>query len=219
MNPISMNDVNSLIQQISIGALPILLAITLHEVAHGWAALRFGDHTAQALGRLTLNPLRHIDPIGTVLIPLLALVVGGFLFGWAKPVPVDYRNLRDPRRDMIWIAAAGPAANLLMAIVWLWLAKLAVGGGAGPFAEPLQQMATIGISINISLMVLNLLPLPPLDGGRILLGLLPVPLAMQVARVEPFGFIILLGLMVTGLLGILLQPFYTVAVEILKLFA
>lgn len=209
---------NELIMQIAAGALPILLAITLHEVAHGWMALQFGDRTAQMQGRLTLNPLRHIDPLGTVLVPLLALSLGGFLFGWAKPVPVDYRNLRDPRRNMIWIAAAGPAANFVMAVLWGWLAHLAHSGLAGGFSVPLFEMASIGVSINIGLMVLNLLPLPPLDGGRILVGVLPLPAAIKVARVEPYGFYILLALMASQLLGPLLAPFYSVALSLLSVF-
>lgn len=209
---------NAVIMQIALGALPILLAITLHEVAHGWVALKFGDTTAQLQGRLTLNPLRHIDPLGTILIPLLALTLGGFLFGWAKPVPVNYRNLRDPRRDMIWIAAAGPASNFGMAVVWGWLAHLAASGLTGGFSVPLYEMSEIGVAINLGLMVLNLLPLPPLDGGRILVGVLPLKAAIQVARVEPYGFYILLALMVSQLLTPLLAPFYTVAFSLLKLF-
>lgn len=200
-----MDDWN-LIQKIAIYALPVLLAITVHEAAHGYAARHFGDRTAEMLGRLTLNPLKHIDPIGTVLIPAIALALGGFLFGWAKPVPVDTRNLRQPKRDMLWVAAAGPAANLLMAIGWVLMLKLAAGFEGSSYQAPLNFMAQAGIHINVILLVLNLLPLPPLDGGRILLSLLPHRTAHTLAQVEPYGMFILIGLMVTGLLAVIMQP-------------
>jgi len=198
----------SLPQLFAVWVLPVLFAITVHEVAHGWVAKRLGDPTAERLGRLTLNPIKHIDPVGTVLVPALLLVLGGFMFGWAKPVPVTWENLRNPKRDMAIVAAAGPAANFLMAIGW---ALLAVGGTLFPAewsgaAVPLFYMGQAGISINIVLMVLNLLPLPPLDGGRVAVGLLPGPLAWQLSRVEPYGFFILLGLLATGLLGRILAP-------------
>jgi Zn-dependent protease len=200
-----MDDWN-LIQKIAIYALPVLLAITVHEAAHGYAARHFGDRTAEMLGRLTLNPLKHIDPIGTMLIPAIALALGGFLFGWAKPVPVDTRNLRQPKRDMLWVAAAGPAANLLMAIGWVLMLKLAAGFEGSSYQAPLNFMAQAGIHINVILLVLNLLPLPPLDGGRILLSLLPHRAAHTLAQVEPYGMFILIGLMVTGLLAGIMQP-------------
>ena len=199
----------SLPQVIVVSILPILFAITLHEVAHGWVAKRFGDPTAQRLGRLTLNPFKHIDPVGTVLIPaLLLLLKAGFLFGWAKPVPVTWENLRHPKRDMVFVAIAGPVANLLMAFFWGVVAKLAtmLPVSADSVAVPLQLMGEIGITINVLLMVFNLLPLPPLDGGRVAVGLLPGPLAWQLSRVEPYGFFILLGLMAFGVLWFIIQP-------------
>ena len=200
----------SLPQVIVVSILPILFAITVHEVAHGWVAKRFGDPTAQRLGRLTLNPFKHIDPVGTVLIPaLLLLLKAWFLFGWAKPVPVTWENLRHPKRDMVFVAIAGPAANLLMAFFWGAVAKLAtvLPVSADWVAVPLQLMGEIGITINVLLMVFNLLPLPPLDGGRVAVGLLPGPLAWQLSRVEPYGFFILLGLMAFGVLWFIIQPF------------
>ena len=199
----------SLPQVIVVSILPILFAITVHEVAHGWVAKRFGDPTAQRLGRLTLNPFKHIDPIGTVLIPaLLLLLKAGFLFGWAKPVPVTWENLRHPKRDMVFVAIAGPVANLLMAFFWGAVARLAtvLPASANWAAVPLQLMGEIGITINVLLMVFNLLPLPPLDGGRVAVGLLPGPLAWQLSRVEPYGFFILLGLMAFGVLWFIIQP-------------
>lgn len=208
-------------QLIAVSVLPILFAITVHEVAHGWAAKRFGDPTAERLGRLTLNPLKHIDPIGTVLVPLvLVLMKAGFLFGWAKPVPVTWENLRHPRRDMVLVAAAGPIANLLMAIGWGLVAKFGtmLPADAAWFAVPMQYMGVIGIRINLLLMVFNLLPLPPLDGGRILVGVLPRPLAWQVARVEPYGFVILLLLLFTNTLGFFVRPFLQFGRSVLELF-
>jgi Zn-dependent protease len=196
----------TLIQKIAIYALPVIFAITVHEAAHGYAALKFGDTTAQQQGRITLNPLKHIDPIGTLLVPGLALLLGGILFGWAKPVPVDFRRLRNPRQDMVWVAAAGPGANLLMAVFWVLILKFTISIDLGAYNLPLRMMAEGGILINAVLMVLNLLPLPPLDGGRIAVGLLPDALAMPLARIEPYGFFILIGLMLTGVLSIILNP-------------
>ncbi|HSJ49136.1 MAG TPA: site-2 protease family protein [Gammaproteobacteria bacterium] len=196
----------SLAQKIAAWVLPVLLAITVHEVSHGWVARRLGDQTASLLGRLSLNPLRHIDPVGTVLVPAIMLLLpGGFVFGWAKPVPVDARNLRRPRTDMAWVAAAGPFSNLCMALLWALLAQVgsAIGGWAG---APLVYMAVAGIFINTILMVLNLLPLPPLDGGRVAVGMLPDHLARPLARVEPYGIWILLALLFSGLLGGILWP-------------
>jgi Zn-dependent protease len=207
----------SLIQKIAIWILPVLFAITVHEVAHGWVALKFGDRTAQMMGRLTLNPLKHIDPYGTILVPGLLLVLGGFIFGWAKPVPVTFQNLRNPKKDMAWVALAGPMSNLLMAIIWALLAKFAVillQSGVS-FAEPLVYMGAAGVLINVMLMALNLLPLPPLDGGRILTSLLPGPLAWQVSRIEPYGFFILLGLLYFGLLSMVLGPVISFVIRVL----
>lgn len=199
----------SLVQQIAAWVLPVLLAITVHETAHGWVALHFGDRTAQMQGRLTLNPIRHIDPVGTILVPgLMLLLPGGFVFGWAKPVPVDWRNFRHPKRDMAWVAAAGPASNLLMGLIWALLARLALMLPADNWAKaPLLFMGVAGVFINTILMVLNLLPLPPLDGGRVLTGLLPRTWAYRFARIEPYGFIILLVLLMSGLLSKVMWPF------------
>ena len=177
----------STVQQISAWVMPVLLAITVHETAHGWVARRFGDKTAEMLGRLTLNPIKHIDPVGTILVPAVMLLLpGGFVFGWAKPVPVDWRNFKHPKQDMAWVAVAGPASNLLMALAWALAARVARGLSADNWiALPLLFMGVAGIFINTILMVLNLLPLPPLDGGRVVTGLLPGPYAYQFARIEP----------------------------------
>jgi len=198
----------SLIQFAAVAALPLLFAITVHEVAHGWVARRLGDRTAEMLGRLTLNPIKHIDPVGTILVPGILMIAGGFIFGWAKPVPVDARNLRHPKSDMAIVAAAGPLSNLAMAIIWALLAKLGLALAAiSPWvATPLVLMGKIGILLNLILLVLNLIPVPPLDGGRVLVGLLPEPLAMKVARVEPYGMFILVALLITGYLGKILSP-------------
>lgn len=192
-------------QKVAIWALPVLLAITLHEVAHGYVARQCGDDTAARLHRLSLNPLRHIDPVGTVLIPVILLVTSGMLFGWAKPVPVSYQRLRHPKRDMALVAVAGPAANLVMAVLWALSLKLALAAGAGWVTTPLAYMALAGMSINGVLMVLNLLPIPPLDGGRVLAGVLPRSLEPLYQRIEPYGLFIVFGLMATGLLSTLLR--------------
>ena len=203
-----MLDINALIQTIAIAALPVVFAITLHEAAHGYAARHFGDPTAWQAGRISLNPLRHIDPVGTVLIPLLILLfsAGSFLFGYAKPVPVNFSRLRNPKQDMLWVALAGPAANLFMALVWAALLKLAWEMPVNDFTVPLSEMSKLGVIINCVLMVLNLLPLPPLDGGRIAVSLLPYPLASKFAQLERWGFPILLLLLFTGVLGLVMSP-------------
>ena len=203
-----MLDINALIQTIAIAALPVVFAITLHEAAHGYAARHFGDPTAWQAGRISLNPLRHIDPVGTVLIPLLILLfsAGSFLFGYAKPVPVNFGRLRNPKHDMFWVALAGPAANLFMALVWAALLKLAWEMPVNDFTVPLSEMSKLGVIINCVLMVLNLLPLPPLDGGRIAVSLLPYPLASKFAQLERWGFPILLLLLFTGILGLVMSP-------------
>ena len=203
---------DSLISTLAIWALPVLLAITLHEAAHGYVARHFGDPTADLAGRISLNPLRHIDPVGTILVPagILALSSlaggGGILFGWAKPVPVNFGRLRNPKADMLWVAAAGPFVNLVMAVGWAILFTIAARSEPGAYSVPMLKMADAGIQINAVLMVLNLLPLPPLDGGRIAVSLLPDRLAWQFARLEPFGFPILLVLLFTGILGEILWP-------------
>ncbi len=190
---------------------PVVLAITLHEAAHGYVARMFGDQTAWMLGRVTLNPLKHIDPVGTVLVPaVLFLLKSPFLFGWAKPVPVNFGNLRHPKRDMIWVAGAGPAANFVMALGWAFL--LGATGPSGPWSsDGLYQMADAGIRINLALLALNLLPIPPLDGGRIAVGLLPNRAAAWLSRAEPYGFFVILALMVIpGALWTILGPVYRV---------
>lgn len=198
----------NLIQQVAVWALPVLFAITVHEVAHGWVARQLGDPTAMMLGRLTLNPLKHIDPIGTVLVPLILIVAGGVIFGWAKPVPVAAENLRHPKRDMALVAAAGPISNLLMAFIWALIMKAALilPDDLMALALPLTYMGGAGITINVLLMVLNLLPVPPLDGSRVVAGFLPDPLAWKFSRIEHYGLIILLLLMVSGLLGKVMWP-------------
>ncbi len=202
-----MDDV-SLVQRIVIWSVPVLFAITVHEVAHGWVALKLGDRTAMMLGRLTLNPIKHIDPIGTLLVPAIMLLVGGFVFGWAKPVPVTWENLRQPKRDMALVAVAGPLANLLMVFGWLIVTKvgLATLQDLPAVGQPLLLMGVAGVFINTVLMVLNLLPLPPLDGGRVVTGLLPGPLAWKFSRIEPYGFAILLLLFFTNVLGKIMWP-------------
>ena len=195
----------TLIQKIAIDALPVIFAITVHEAAHGYAARYFGDMTAHLAGRISLNPIKHIDPFGTILVPALMMMAGGILFGWAKPVPVDFSRLRNPKRDMLWVAAAGPASNLVMAILWVFALKFSAGLPAY-LGVPFELMAQAGVMINVVLMVLNLLPLPPLDGGRIAVSLLPHHLAYRYAKVERYGFIILIVLLFTGVLAKILQP-------------
>lgn len=187
-------------------AVPVVFAITLHEAAHGFVARQFGDQTAYMLGRVTLNPLKHIDPIGTIAVPgLLIAVSAPFIFGWAKPVPVNFGNLRHPKSDMLWVAAAGPLANFVMAVAWGFLLKSAAPGGMID-SQGLLQMAIAGVRVNLMLMALNLLPIPPLDGGRIALSLLPGPIAYRYARLEPYGFMIVLVLLVTRVLNYLMLP-------------
>jgi Zn-dependent protease len=205
-------DLAHLVQTISIYALPVIFGITLHEAAHGYVAKHFGDTTAYVLGRVSLNPVRHIDLVRTIIVPLAILLVTswgagqGMLFGWAKPVPVNYHALRKPKRDMMWVAAAGPAANLAMALGWALTAKLALVMPNNYFTDPLFLISQAGVTVNLVLMLLNLIPLLPLDGGRIVAGLLPTRMADQYARLEPWGFPILLALMFTNVLGIVLGP-------------
>lgn len=195
--------------QLSIWAFPVLAAIVFHEVAHGWVAYRLGDPTAAAMGRLTLNPLSHIDVVGTLLLPALLIWAGAPVFGYAKPVPVDYDNLKDPRRDMVRVALAGPGANMVLALLSLVLLKLILvteSASAGSMASYLWYMGVASVRINVMLALFNLLPVPPLDGGRVLVGLLPGPQAMQVARMEPFGILIVVALLMTGVLTYTLAP-------------
>jgi len=197
---------------------PVVFAITLHEAAHGYVARHFGDRTAEALGRITLNPLRHIDPIGTVLVPAMLFLTAGpqYVFGWAKPVPVNFGNLQHPKRDMLWVAGAGPFANFAMAFGWMVLLKLTMFDGAWP-SDSLARMSQIGVSVNLVLMALNLLPIPPLDGGRIAVSLLPGRAAAVWARLEPFGFLIIVALMFTPLLGDLIRPLRDAGAFVLRL--
>ncbi|HQT43373.1 MAG TPA: site-2 protease family protein [Halothiobacillus sp.] len=198
----------TLIQKIAIGLLPIMLAVTVHEAAHAYAANFFGDGTAKFLGRMTLNPIKHIDPLGTIIIPLAMFILTSFVFGWAKPVPVNARNFKNPRRDMALVALAGPASNILMAFAWAGMTAIGVAGlsSGAWYAEPLSLMGQIGIFVNILLAVFNLLPLPPLDGGRVLVAVLPPTAANKVAMLEPWGFPILLLLLFSGALSFVLSP-------------
>jgi Zn-dependent protease len=200
-------DFAKLIQTVAIYALPVLFAITVHEAAHGYAARRLGDNTAFALGRITLNPLKHIDPVGTILMPIMLYFAtsGAFLFGYAKPVPVNFGQLRNPKRDMVWVALAGPASNFLQAL--LWALALVLMAAANVEEKFFISMARAGITVNLVMWAFNLFPLPPLDGGRILVGLLPWKQAQMVERIEPWGFFIVLALVVAGLVGTFwLQP-------------
>ena len=210
--------IDHLIQTISIAAIPILFAITLHEAAHGYVARHFGDMTAYQQGRISLNPIRHIDPIGTIVLPLLMLwaTSGAFMFGWAKPVPVNFGALRNPKKDMLWVALAGPASNLVMAMGWAIFYKVALLNPDSYFAEPLLQMASIGIKINVVLMVLNLLPLPPLDGGRVAVSLLPHRQAFQLAKLEPYGMFILIFMAITPVLAWVLSPLVNSVYQIIS---
>lgn len=202
-----MNALNS-IQMLAVIALPMLFAITVHEAAHGWMANRLGDGTAKMLGRVTLNPLRHIDLIGTLIVPLTTFLLTGFLFGWAKPVPINGRNLRQPRRDMALVALAGPGANLAMSVLWGLIIQggLALWSVSQWLALPLVYMGAAGVLINVILMALNLFPLVPLDGGRVLNALLPPTWTLGFSKLEPYGLIILLALLVSGLLSTILMP-------------
>jgi Zn-dependent protease len=210
MNPLS------LVETAALYAVPMILAITFHEAAHGYVARMFGDRTAEMMGRITLNPLKHIDPVGTIAVPLILFLIskfaGGpaFFFGWAKPVPVNFGNLRNPKQDMFWVAFAGPAMNLLMALIWALVYKLGIG-------EAIATMAQIGVTVNVFLMVLNLVPIPPLDGGRIAVSVLPHSLALFVARLEPYGmFIIILLVAVPGLLDATLLPVASTVLDLIS---
>lgn len=212
---------DSIIQGIAIYALPVIFAITFHEAAHGYVAKRFGDLTAYQAGRVSLNPVKHIDPVGTIAVPLIMFVTsklmlgGGILFGWAKPVPINFNRLHHPKQDMLWVAAAGPGANLLMAFFWAMIIKLGILLPESAFIKPMVLMGIAGIEINVILMILNLLPIPPLDGGRIAVSLLPERLAWKFAQIEPYGLVILLTLLITGALGTILWPLITFTKQVI----
>ncbi|MFF7399758.1 site-2 protease family protein [Achromobacter sp. NPDC008082] len=213
---------NDIIQTIAVYAIPVIFAITLHEAAHGYVARMFGDPTAYEAGRISLNPARHIDPVGTLLVPVAILLASkllgspGMLFGWAKPVPVDFGRLRRPKRDMLWVALAGPAANLFMAILWAFSLRLMLESG---MQESFWfQMGVAGVNINLVLMALNLLPILPLDGGRILFSLLPNRLAWQYSKIEPYGLVIVIVLLVTDVLWLLMRPVYEFGTTIVQWF-
>ena len=206
-----MSEAAQFIQTLAIWAIPVLFAITVHEVAHGWVAWKRGDPTAMLMGRLTLNPIKHIEPFGTIRLPgILLLFHSPFLFGYAKPVPVNFGGLKDPKRDMVLVAIAGPAANLLMAFFWtlvLWLGGH-LPGALAYLDEPMQLMGKAGIMINVILIIFNLIPIPPLDGGRVAVGLLPPSASIALSRIEPYGFIILIVLLFTGVLWSVLGPLF-----------
>ena len=208
----------STIQLITIAIIPLLLAIVVHEVAHGWVARQLGDDTAYLMGRLTLNPLKHIDLVGTILVPLILILTVGFAFGWAKPVPVNFNNLRNRRRDTALVAVAGPFANLLMAIAWALIAKLAslLPESIAMLTSPLILMSLFGMVINAILMVFNLIPIPPTDGGRIATSLLPPRLGYQLSRVEPYGFFIILALLLSGIIWKLLDIVTQTVMQIIQ---
>ena len=210
-------DIANLIQTVAIYAIPVLFAITIHEAAHGYAALHFGDNTAAMMGRITLNPIKHIDPVGTILMPLMLYFAtsGAFLFGYAKPVPVNFGALRNPKRDMVWVALAGPASNFVQAIFWAIVFTVLVG--AGLQERFFLEMAKAGVLVNLVMWAFNLFPLPPLDGGRILVGLLPWKQAQLVSRLEPWGFFIVMGLVIAGVVGTLwLRPLMTAGYTVIE---
>lgn len=209
----------NLIQKIIVFAIPVVLAITVHEAAHGYVARMFGDNTAYNLGRVTLNPIAHVDLVGTIVVPLVLLLLpGSFMFGWAKPVPVNFGALRKPKQDMLWVAAAGPLSNLAMVIIWSIIARIGLALPESSLTMPLLLICTAGVFINTILMVLNLVPLPPLDGGRIAVSLLPNPYARAFARIEPYGFFILIALVASNVLGMVLNPFISGTIRAMQAF-
>ncbi len=210
--------IEQLIQLIALAAIPLLFAITLHEAAHGYVARHFGDMTAERAGRISMNPVHHIDPFGTILMPVLLFLIsnGAFTFGWARPVPVNFAALRHPKKDMLWVALAGPAANLAMAFAWGLAAAIVLAMGVNYYAAPLHDMAIIGIQVNIVFMVLNLVPIPPLDGGRIAVSLLPYPWAIKFARIEPWGMFILIILIASQVLGLILSPVVNLLITVIS---
>jgi Zn-dependent protease len=207
-------EIASFVRTIAVAAIPAVFGITLHEVAHGWVARRFGDRTAEMLGRLSLNPLKHIDPVGTVLVPMLMLWLGGFLFGWAKPVPINSRNMHDPRRAMMAVACAGPLANFGMALTWAFCLRATDLLPTG-LAEFFGQMASFGILFNVLLGLFNLLPIPPLDGGRVLRGVVGERIGRMLDGIEPYGTIIVVALLATGMLNRVMSPLLNVVSDAL----
>ncbi|GAA0406436.1 site-2 protease family protein [Cocleimonas flava] len=201
-------NIDSIIYNIAVWSLPVLFAITLHEVAHGWMASKLGDNTAKMLGRLTVNPFKHIDPIGTVVVPLaMVLLQTGFVFGWAKPVPVNMRNLNSPRKDMAIVAAAGPISNLIMAVFWVFIFKLGASVITDPnISEGVKAMGQAGIIINLILFIFNLLPIPPLDGSKVLSGIVPPSVSDMMDKIEPYGLFIVIGLLYFGVLNAIISP-------------
>lgn len=217
-----MEDISGSIQKLFIWVIPVLFAVTVHETAHGWVASKLGDRTALLMGRLTLNPFKHIDLLGTVIVPLLCVFLGGFVFGWAKPVPIDWRNLKNPRRDMALVAAAGPGANLLMALFWAMIAKifLELTQNGFPNGKIMVAMGLAGISINLMLLLLNLIPIPPLDGSRVVSSFLDKKLAIMYDSLEPYGFMILMSMVFLGILNMILQgPYMAFLQGIYQLFS
>lgn len=202
----------TIIQKVAVYALPLIFAITLHEAAHAYVANKYGDSTAKILGRMTVNPLPHIDLLGTIVFPMIGVLFGGFIFGWAKPVPINFSRLHNPKKNLFWVAFAGPLSNLAMALVWALILKASMYM-SNFFGTPLSLMAQAGIAINISLMLINLVPILPLDGGRMLFSLLPNQQATKYARTEPYGMIILLLLLVIGLFNFVIQPIFSVIVN------
>ena len=194
-------DTSNLIQTVSVYAIPVIFAITLHEAAHGYAAKYFGDRTAYMMGRVTLNPFSHIHWVGTILLPLLLYfsTSGALIFGYAKPVPVNFGNLKNPKRDMVWVALAGPGVNLILASVWALL--YVVYTDFGVTEKFFFAMCKAGVLSNVVMFAFNLFPLPPLDGGRIVVGLLPLKQAYQFSRIEPYGFFIVMALVLTGVVN------------------
>ena len=199
-------DIEKIIYTIAVWAIPVIFAITVHEVAHGWVANKLGDGTAKMLGRLTLNPIKHIDPIGTIVVPLAMVILSGFAFGWAKPVPVNTRNLKKPRRDMAIVAIAGPLANVVMALFWVFFIKLASTVSDVSIAKGLVAMGSAGVTINLVLFVFNLFPIPPLDGSKVLAGFVPATVSNLLDKIEPYGFFIVMGLLYFGVLDKVMQP-------------
>jgi Zn-dependent proteases len=208
-------DTYQIIQTISVYAIPVIFAITLHEAAHAYAARYFGDATAYMLGRMTLNPFKHIDPVWTIIVPIITLMLSPFVFGAAKPVPVNFAALRNPKRDSIWVAAAGPLANLAMMVAWAALGRVIITMEYSPPVDFAAQVAVAGIKVNALLMVFNLFPLLPLDGGRIIAGLLPDKLSYSYSRLEPYGMLILVFLLISGLFGRLMGPLFDTTLKTL----